>query len=170
MENKKIENSPIIDNDEFKEEVQSPEGAQCHWNGSWYNDGETTCINDLDHKCRDGRWRALGTREYCGKNTEEIFEFRKISIEQLNSPNTCSGNACSSISMRANFYPGRNTIRSLTIRNNGSRSVNFSITWGDILGGCGVPSSDVIFAGETFEMFTPHQNILGYCSIRANFQ
>lgn len=170
MENRKIQNSPIINEEDLKDNVQAAEGAQCHWDGDWYNDGETTCINDRDHKCRDGRWTALGTREYCRKNTQEIFEFRKVSVQELMPPRNCSGNACDSIEIRGNFYPGRNTIRSLTIRNNGNRAVNFSITWGNIMGGCGVSSSDVIFAGETFEMFTPNEFIIGWCSMRANFQ
>lgn len=170
MENKEHPNSPIISNDDFKDEEQLAEGAQCHWGGNWYNDGETTCINDLDHKCRDGRWRALGTREYCRKNTEHVFEFRKFSFEELNSLDICSGNACSSITIRPNFYPGSRSIRSISIRNNGNRSVNISITWADFLGSCVLSTSDVIFSGETFEMFTPHQYIFGFCSYSANFQ
>lgn len=168
MENQ-VQNSPIVNYDAIKDEPISTDGAQCHFGGSWFNDGETTCINDRDHKCRDGRWVSLGTSEYCRKK-EEIFEFRKFSQKDLITPRNCSGNACGSFSMRANYNPGQNTIRSLTIRNNGNRSINFSITWGDILGGCGVSSSDVIFPNETFELFAPHQYVLGYCSIRANFQ
>lgn len=42
-------------------------GAQCSFDGRTYNDGETTCINDTDHVCRNGRWTRLGTREYCSK-------------------------------------------------------------------------------------------------------
>lgn len=165
----KTEDSPIVNLDEVNNESSSTEGAQCSFAGSWYNDGETTCINGRDHRCRDGRWTALGTSEYCRKK-EEIFEFRNFSNEELLTPNNCSGNACGNYSIRPNYNPGQNTIRSLTIRNNSNRSINFSITWGDFLGNCGVSSSDVIFPNETFEMFAPHQYILGYCNIRANFQ
>lgn len=63
----KKSDSPIDSNENWKNEnlPKEGEGAQCQFQGQTYSDGAVICINDRDHKCRDGRWRALGTRTSC---------------------------------------------------------------------------------------------------------
>ncbi|TXC74039.1 hypothetical protein FSZ31_04780 [Sphingorhabdus soli] len=63
----KPETSPIISEEEAANLPENINGAQCYMQAHdrWYNDGETTCVNGRDHRCRDGRWVALGTSDYC---------------------------------------------------------------------------------------------------------
>jgi hypothetical protein len=39
--------------------------AKCPFNDKFYEHGTVLCIGDLDHKCRDGKWGPLGTRDTC---------------------------------------------------------------------------------------------------------
>jgi hypothetical protein len=78
----------------------------------------------------------------------------------------CTGDACGKLSVRGN--PGPTGLRSMTVHNSGDRSVGFTIEWGTAFG-CGTASSDTVFPGETFEVMCPHDYIIGYCKITANF-
>lgn len=86
----------------------------------------------------------------------------------------CSGNACGSYEMRPLYGPrdpqtGRAPLKAMTVRNKGPKSIDFTIVWGDILGGCGISTPALIFPGEIRDVPTPHDNILGYCKIIAKF-
>jgi hypothetical protein len=90
--------------------------------------------------------------------------------DSMLAPPLCSGNACKFIGVRGNFRPGTNMISSFSLNNSGPDSVVVRLTWGDVLGGCNITSSDVVFPGETIEMFAPGQYNPGYCKITADVQ
>lgn len=52
-------------NAEELSELNERSNASCEFGGQLYSHESTICINDLDHKCFDGRWRRLGTSDSC---------------------------------------------------------------------------------------------------------
>ena len=59
-----ISDSLIVNAADFDEKPET-DGASCQYKNETYSDGTTICISDRDHKCRNGKWVALGTRESC---------------------------------------------------------------------------------------------------------
>lgn len=104
------------------------------------------------------------------ENEEKVINFQNLLEGEFETVSVCKGNACSKLGLRPNFRQGQNTIVSVSAYNGGTDTMNVSITWGDYLGGCGTASSEVIFPGETIEIFTSSPAIIGYCKIKANFQ
>jgi hypothetical protein len=56
--------SPIISLEESKNHPNGNED-QCQFDGESYDHGTIICINKKDHRCRNGKWVALGTDESC---------------------------------------------------------------------------------------------------------
>jgi hypothetical protein len=90
--------------------------------------------------------------------------------EQFLTPPMCKGNACEFIGIRGNFRPGTNMIFSFSVRNLGSQTAVVRLTWGDVFGGCNTTTSEVIFPGETIELFAPGEINPGYCALSATVQ
>lgn len=102
-------------------------------------------------------------------SSKRVFQIGAPRDEAFAAPTTCRGNACKDFAMRANYWPNSREIRSVSAHNSGSKSINVSIWWGTALGGCGTGSSEVIFPGETIEIFTPSRLILGYCTLTVSY-
>lgn len=60
----RLEDSQIIEGD-LEDNDEIAESAVCHYQGQEYSDGAIICIGGRDHKCRNGKWRALGTSSSC---------------------------------------------------------------------------------------------------------
>lgn len=103
-------------------------------------------------------------------NINKAVTFQELEGESFEYANICKGNACKYFGFRANYAPNSNYIHSLSVNNSGSGTIAFTIVWADGLGYCGTSNSDVVFPGETIEVFPGSNFILGYCEIKANFQ
>lgn len=58
--------SQIVDNDDAPKAREADENsASCNFGGYSYSNGSVICINQRDHRCRDGKWIALGTTGSC---------------------------------------------------------------------------------------------------------
>lgn len=101
--------------------------------------------------------------------SKNVHRFTDGDNKDFSASLACKGNACKDFAMRANYWPNANDIRSISVHNSGKKSISMSIWWGTALGGCGTGSSEVIFPGETIEIFTPSRLILGYCSLTVNY-
>ena len=90
---------------------------------------------------------------------------------ELDAPSSCTGNACSKIVLRTTFWPGTQLLKSVAVRNRGTRPANVSFQWGNILGGCGIGTTTNVQDGETETIEIPQEwAALGYCSMSAVFE
>ncbi|WP_155798398.1 hypothetical protein [Sorangium cellulosum] len=91
------------------------------------------------------------------------------SIEEIANAN-CDGNACSSIALKTTFWPYTTTIKTVTVKNKGSRGARVSFDWGNVLGGCGVSNEVTVSAGESVDIqISKDAMVVGYCKMRATF-
>ena len=100
----------------------------------------------------------------------ESIDLANLENESLNvPPQSCSGNACSVITLQATFHTGAYTVRSITIKNSSPKKVKVTLDWADPFGYCGVSNSDTIEAGGSVEFLAPTQYNPGYCKVKATF-
>jgi hypothetical protein len=86
------------------------------------------------------------------------------------SPASCSGDACSKISMQTAYWPGTTLIRTVSVRNDGPRTAQVSFDWGNVLGGCGVSGHATVLAGQTADLHVARDAmVVGYCKMRAKY-
>ena len=104
-------------------------------------------------------------------DTASAIDLRNLTKANLASPpNSCSGNACEVIDLSATFNPGTTMVRTITVRNTGSKAIKVSMDWADFLGTCNVTTNTVqIAAGGSTTFQAPGPYNPGYCRIRSNF-